>query len=289
MRPVCLLWVLALSFFLSGCGMYVIHKSTPQGNHTGVPFFVKAAACKHEVVRLEPYFVMTLTTKKGDKVESTETTTLSRTQFNSKPVLDFRAALASSSTGQEAEIRTLWDAVRALHYEPHRPEGQIAANDWFIISDTVAPDVYVDYQTPYTFNVRTPLIGSAKADVKLADDGTLTEASAEKEDKTISELFPIKDLIKGAAGIVGFDSGGTVTVELSTEEKGVKYTRRYRLSAVTPPCNATADQRTESGPYDLIVEDVGAAKKESDDDSISVSGSIKLPKPKGSKAAAEKK
>ena len=289
MRQVCLVWVLALSVFLGGCGMYVIHKSTPQGNHTGVPFFVKAATCKHEVVRLEPYFVMTLTTKIGDKVQSTETTTLSRTQFNSKPVLDLRAALASSSTEQGGEIRTLWDAVRALHYEPHRSENQIAPDDWFITSDTVAPDVYVDYGSPYTLNVRTPLIGSAKADVKLAYDGTLTEASAEKEDKTISELLPIKDLIKGAAGIVGFDAAGTVTIELVTEEKGVKYTRRYRLSALSPPCSATAEQRTESGPYDLIVEDVGATKKEADDDSINVSGSIKLPKPKGSKAADEKK
>ncbi len=101
--------------------------------------------------------------------------------------------------------------------------------------------------------------------------------------------FPIKDLIKGAAGIVGFDSAGTVTIELAAEEKGVKYTRRYRLSAVAPPCSATAEQRAESGPYDLIVEDVGAAKKESDNDAINVSGSIKLPKPKGSKTADEKK
>ncbi|HZQ25195.1 MAG TPA: hypothetical protein VFA89_20580 [Terriglobales bacterium] len=289
MRYVRLSFITTLCLLLSGCGMYVIHKSTPQGDHTGVPFFVKAAACKHEVARLEPYFVMTLTTKMGDKVQSAETTTLSRTQFNSKTVLDLRSALASATPEQGGDIRALWDAVRALHYEPHRAESQVAPDDWFITSDTVTPDVYVDYGVPYTLNVRTPLIGSAKADVKLADDGTLTEASAEKEDKTISELFPIKELIKGAAGIVGFDAAGTVIIELAIEEKGVKFTRRYRIKDLAPPCTATAAQRTESGPYDLIVEDVGAAKKESDDDSISVSGSIKLPKAKGSKGADEKK
>src|SRR5581483_264222 len=157
-RYVRLSFITTLCLLLSGCGMYVIHKSTPQGDHTGVPFFVKAAACKHEVARLEPYFVMTLTTKMGDKVQSAETTTLSRTQFNSKTVLDLRSALASATPEQGGDIRALWD--------------------------TVTPDVYVDYGVPYTLNVRTPLIGSAKADVKLADDGTLTEASAEKEDKT---------------------------------------------------------------------------------------------------------
>lgn len=98
-------------------------------------------------------------------------------------------------------------------------------------------------------------------------------------------MFPIKELIKGAAGIVGFDAAGTVTIELGIEEKGVKYIRRYRITGLNPPCVASEEQRTESGLYDLTVEDVTAAKKESDEDSISVSGSIKLPKQEASKSA----
>jgi len=76
---------------LSSCGMYVIHKSTPAGDHSGVPFFVKTTGCRHEVTRLEPYYVLTLTTKNEEKTESSETTTLSKSQFNSKPVLDLRS------------------------------------------------------------------------------------------------------------------------------------------------------------------------------------------------------
>lgn len=284
MTRVTLLGIAALCIPLCGCGMYVIHKSKPAGDHTGVPFFIKSAACKHEVTRLEPYYVLTLSTKMGEKALSSETTILSRSQFNSKPVLDLRSQLAKA-TADGGEIRGLWDLVRALHYEPHMPEKEIKPDDWFVISDTVAAETYVDYQNPYTLNVRTPLIGSAKADVKLADDGTLTEASAEKGKKTISELFPIKELIKGAAGIVGFDAAGTVTIELGIEEKGVKYIRRYRITGLNPPCVASEEQRTESGLYDLTVEDVTAAKKESDEDSISVSSSIKLPKQKASKSA----
>jgi hypothetical protein len=288
MRLMYLLGMAVFCMALSGCGMYVIHKSQPAGDHKGVPFFVKTAGCKHEVTRLEPYYVLTLTTKMGEKTQSSETTTLSRSQFNSKAVLDLRSKLAKS-TADGGEIRELWDQVRALHYEPHMPERDIRPDDWFVISDVVATDTYVDYKTPYTFNVRTPLIGSAKADVKLADDGTLTEASAEKEEKTISELFPVKELIKGAAGIVGFDSAGTVTVELGVEEKGIKYIRRHRIENLSPPCAATEEQRKESGVYDLTVEDVTSAKKESDEDSINVSGSIKLPKEKAPKATTEQK
>jgi hypothetical protein len=270
---------------LSGCGLYVIHQSKPAGDHKGVPFFVKAAGCKHEVTRLEPYYVLTMTSKTADKTES-ETTTLSRSQFNSPEVITLRSKLAKSGT-DGAELRAMWDKVRAMHYEPHMPESKVSADDWFVVSDVVAADAYVDYAHPYTLNVRMPLIGSAKADVKLADDGTLTEASAEKEDKTISELFPVKELIKSAAGIVAFD-GGPATLELAIEEKGVKYTRRYRIDKLNPPCVATDEQRKEAGAYDLTVEDVTGTKKESEEDSIIVSGSIKMPKQKASKGDTPK-
>jgi hypothetical protein len=269
---------------VTGCGVYVVKKSTPAGDHHGIPFYVKQSACKREVILLEPYYVLTLTTKQGDKVVSAESTVLSRSQFNSQPVVELRNLLASSSPAG-SQLRLLWDQVRGMHYEPHVSEFQVKPDDWYVVSDTVTPDVYVDYEHPYTLNARRPAIGSSEATTKLNEDGTLSEATAKIDDKTISsllDLIPAKELIKGAAGIAAFDGGGTVAIELAVEPKGINYSRSYRI---LKPCTAVtrADFRGIEA-YDLKIEEADSSKSSKDSgDSISVSGTIKLPKAKTDK------
>lgn len=282
MRTIMLL-IVALASVAGGCGTLVVKKAERAGEFHGVPFYVKTAGCKHQVVRLEPYFALTLTTKDGEKVLSTEATTLSFSQFKSKEVTDLRSALAGKGSSAGSSIRTLWDKVRAMHYNPHIKELENTSEDWFIVSDVVSPYVYVDYKHPYTLNSRRPAIGSAQVSAKLGEDGTLSEASGQGEDKTLSTflgLIPTTDLIKSAAGIVGFDGAGTFTIELAIQEKGVKFTRTYWLKDTFPPCSVDAEARREVGPYDLTVEELGAEKKSSDEDAIKVNGTIQLPKPK---------
>jgi hypothetical protein len=273
----CRMLFLALAALLAGCSAYVVKRSTPAGDHKGIPFVVKTAACKHEVVRLEPYYVLTFTEKKDDKiVGSPETTVLSRSQFATPAVTNLRTQMAG------ANARMLWAAVRAMSYDPYLPESAVAAADWFVVSDKVMPEVYVDYEHPYTLNARRPLIGSVQATTKLNDDGTLSEGTTQSEDKTLStllDLVPAKELIKSAAGLavaaVSAAPGASV-FELAIEQKGVTYTRTYHSDDL-PPCQNQAE--VLAAPHDLVIADVTAEKKEKDDNTIQVNGSVKLPKP----------
>jgi hypothetical protein len=66
----------------------------------------------------------------------------------------------------------------------------------------------VDYSNTYYFNSQTPPFGTAAATVKLAEDGTLTEASGNVDASKLADLIPLKEFLtkklklEGAAGIV---------------------------------------------------------------------------------------
>ena len=70
--------------------------------------------------------------------------------------------------------------------------------------------IWTDIQTRYAYNpilttlIRRPIIGTAKADIKLANDGTMTEGSGELEKDPCSlflDLLPLKELISKGAGL----------------------------------------------------------------------------------------
>ena len=76
-------------------------------------------------------------------------------------------------------------------------------SNWHLVANTDTVKVLVDYKHQYALNEKVPFAGSVKADYKLNEDGTLSEASGEVQEQTlatIAGLFPISDLIKTAAG-----------------------------------------------------------------------------------------
>jgi hypothetical protein len=162
-------------------------------------------------------------------------------------------------------------------------------NDWFKTSDTVVSSVYVDYSTPYTLNVRRPLIGTAQANTTLAPDGTLTQAEAQTQDQTLSTLLGMVPAIGPLMKALGGQSTGTapsgVTFDLAIEPRAVSFTRQYHIADLKPPCEAaTSEQLKEDGrPYFLTVEDVGADKKPKAENGIKVDATITLPKPEAKK------
>jgi hypothetical protein len=101
--------LLLLSLGLTGCGLYVVKKSTPGGDHHGIPFYVKTSGCQREIVRLKPYYLLTLTTKTGDKTSQSESAVVCREQAASP---DFRNLLAYARTG-DSRFAAQWDAVKA--------------------------------------------------------------------------------------------------------------------------------------------------------------------------------
>jgi hypothetical protein len=271
--------LLLLSISLTGCGLYVIKKSTPAGDHQGIPFYVKTAGCQREIARVKPYYLLTLTVKMGEKTSQSESTVVCREDAKSAA---FQALLEEARTGKD--IAASWKAVKSLVCD--RTEEQVTGSkNSFVASDTVSAYTYVDYQNPYTLNVRRPIVGSASATTKLASDGTLSEGTAQIEDKTVSTLIsaiPSADLIKNAAGIAA--AALTSSYEIKIEEKAVKFTWTYRDPATHAACEKdmqlVSDHPTTGKP-DVRVEDAGGEKKEADDgNTVKVNGSIQLPKAK---------
>jgi len=273
--------LLLLSLSLTGCGLYVVKKSTPMGDHHGIPFYVKNAGCQRQIVRLKPYYLLTLTSKTGDKTSQSESTAVCRTDATS---VAFQKLLEDARLGKDPTPE--WIAVKNLACD-RTAEPVTGSPNSFVASDSIAAYTYVDYETPYTLNVRRPIVGSASATTKLATDGTLSEGTAQIEDKTVSTLLsaiPTADLIKSAAGIAVAAAAPLPTYELKIEEKAVKFTWTYHDPATHGACEKDAGLVSDppsTGKPDLAVEDAGADKKATDDiNTVKVNGSIQLPKAK---------
>jgi hypothetical protein len=156
-----------------------------------------------------------------------------------------------------------------------------------VANETVA-ETYVDYSTMYFFNTSKPLAGSAQGNVELAGDGTMTKGSAQIESKTLQtflDLLPVKDVLgtvaKGAVGaaLAPTPVAGTVTYDLSISVQQVWKHTHYKYLAVAPPCAPPAGELITANDYSLLTEDVTEPKKKpADGQTISVNGSIQLPK-----------
>lgn len=274
---------------LTGCGLYVVKKSTPAGDHHGIPFYVKTAGCKREIVRLKPYYLLTLTTKTGEKTGLSESKAICREGIAST---DFQTLVNDARAGNN--ITAAWNAMRSLTCNLTTEPFAGSVNS-FIASDTISNYAYVDYQNTYTLNVRRPIIGSASATTKLATDGTLSEATAQIEDKTLSTLIsavPTSSLIGPASvAATAARAPSPPPYELKIEEKAVKFTWTYYDPATHGACEQDAKLTSNppnSGTPDLAVEDASAAKKPEDDsNTVKVNGSIQLPKAKDSAPASK--
>ena len=279
--------LLLLSLCLTGCGLYVVKKPTAGGDYQGIPFYVKTAGCKREIVWLKPYDVLTLTTKTGEKTSHAESIAVCRENFASALFLAVRNA---PGTGNSVDIADSWNDMKTLRCDP-LDQPPLGSKNWFIASDTIAAYPYVDYQTPYTLNVRRPIMGSASATTKLATDGTLSEGTAQVEDKTVETLLnTITSTLTGpkALGI----TSENFPYELKIEEKGVKFTWTYRDPATHGNCEKDAQLLSDpptTGKPDLVIADAGTEKKTADDsNTVKVSGTVQLPKAKDSGADAKK-
>lgn len=106
----------------------------------------------------------------------------------------------TSEPQNAGEIRTAFNDLYVLSPKPL--SGFPNPEDRFLVSNTSTPITYVAYNDPYYFNVRRPWIGTSTAEVKLANDGTLSEAKGTIESKTIEtflSLLPVKDVLTAVA------------------------------------------------------------------------------------------
>lgn len=273
-----------------GCGAAM---RVRQGTNklSGIPFYVKEARCLHQEVFVMPYARLTFQALEGGKITFSETATISESYYLTDSTVAQLVGLingtadVSSMTTEDVErkIGTDWIAIKN---EAAKNDVYARAKDgsWpkYLVANSSVPKTFVNYGTVYYVNQTVPFAGSAKADYKLATDGTLTEASGEvTEDtlKTVLGALPISDLIKSAAGIgLASKAVGGKALQLKVEHRVLKITETQTV-AFLPGC---PEQETfQSGPVGTLIEDVGVdtpAATKPEDNSITVTGKIVLPK-----------
>jgi len=221
-------------------------------------------------------------------------------------LLSEASATSPGDTGKIKKIFEAWNAIAPGTYDPlsANDDETIASPNVYVASNTVAPELYVDYNTTYYFNSKSPLAGSSQATAKLADDGTLTEATAQVESKTLATflaLLPVSDVLKtvatGALPAVKFAPEvlecASPTAKELTYDFDLKITTKalkrahsaFVLAAdstlVRPPCGlpTTLVTKASYAAYNASVEEVSAdGESKADSNTIKVSGTVTLPK-----------
>ena len=289
----------ALILFCTGCQTLQVKRAHAPANANGqlttdsvpgMPFYIKKAACVHSVVWFEPVYTLTLeltTTPAGANAKPTTaqlgSVVLSLAQLKANPAQNLFHAMNADSPTVES-VMAAWIPVATQDGTPYTPTNFPDVPNRILVSNTSEPQVYVDYSQPYYLNVTRPVAGSAKIDNKLASDGTLTEVSAEIEDKTIETITTgIKDLVTAVGAAAKSVAGGETVqrVKLSVAVGGFKHTLSKLDTAATMPCAAAGNE--VASPYVYSRSEVSApAEKKADakGSKISVSGEIVLPEAK---------
>jgi hypothetical protein len=177
---------------------------------------------------------------------------LPRSGFIGDEVKDLMKTVTNG--GDENTVLANWRKVTPLISSNvlTRPFASLKAEDLILLGSSAAPVVFVDYTDQYYVNAKLPWAGSANVDAKVAEDGSLTEASGQVETKTLETLLgPVNTAITGALGSGKDLEAGkiaifTLTVSLSgyrhTLAKLVDYpststkTADGVISTVTPAC-----------------------------------------------------
>jgi hypothetical protein len=194
-----------------------------------------------------------------------------------------RAKIASQSP--QDSYKLLMDAfadlqeINPLEFDTTKilVKGSSEGQEVLLSSNFVAPDRYVDATVVFFYNVTKPFAGTANAEIDLNDQGILSKASAQIEDKTLATILsalPISDLIKGAVTRASLakanvpppptEKGAAVKykIDLQLETRIYKHTHSKVDSAEKPPCPASsklvgADNNTD---YNFTVEDITASE-----------------------------
>jgi hypothetical protein len=151
----------------------------------------------------------------------------------------------------------------------------------------------VDYSTKYSINQSKPFSGSSNADFKLSADGTLNEASGQVQDNTFSTILsalPISTLITSAAGVATKTGAAAnekpkeVKFSLTQEQRYIKTLYSQSIVANQAICPVGKALTEADQNISMSISDVGASTTQTDSsqdknsDSITVTGTIKLPK-----------
>ena len=246
----------------------------------GVPFYVVGYRCLHTTVWLQPVYAITLSISSEDKAllptPITATKFFGRQELENENTKSTLAKIKAVSQVQEYEpvlkefkalLETdplLFDTTKIL--DP----GSKESKEVILSSNLVAPERYVDASATLYYNLNIPRSGTSNAEIDLTNEGILSKASGQVESKTLEtvlSLFPVSDLIKGAAGFAAPPPRAAekpkYTLDLQVQSKFYRHTHTAPVAGKLPPCdpdptlvgadgktafNFTVDEVTASSP-----------------------------------------
>lgn len=201
----------------------------------GVPFYPKKGVCNERSVWVEPHYTLSFTVKSDDQPPVTRTLVVSRAGYlapTTQDLIKTLTSLKSKYTLPEiypslcpASLGDKWDAVARLvgttaDYQPQtgldldqaklmRAEG---SGNALLVANEAKVGVAPDYSHHEYLNTKSPWNGSAQVDAKIADDGTLSEGSVQRDDETINALAALVGDFTGVSSA----AGGTPSAQPAT-------------------------------------------------------------------------
>jgi hypothetical protein len=318
---------LALAGLLAGCTHETLEvKADKPPDPPGIPFYAKQGVCKRVSEWLEPQYTLTLGVAIDGGPPTTHTLVLSRKGYLSPATQSLRETLDGikgkypkeklSPQACPAAIGNQWNGiagtagytvVTGLDLDGRLQQAQTDGSA-ILVKNHASLGTQVDYTKRYYLNTRSPWVGTSQVDAKLADDGTLSEGSAQRDDETWSTILTsitslVGDFTGAAAAAV---PAATTTAQPSSgltaeyvrlpacgeindwpaPQKKVEYT--YSLKTViyrhhheitstdlSNGCSMDAGQ-IYGGNFTVSQEDTGDKDKKSDK-AIEFSGSVTLP------------
>jgi hypothetical protein len=289
---------------LTGClSIYDVRQG--QNKVAGVPFYSKTAHCRHKTIWLEPVYTLSLQAQRLPAVpgqplpppEGVATVSLGQTAYGEIKANQALPNLIQKLTTDQLSLDDALQRFNALTAGLAQPLKGRRPDDFLLAGNARMADAVVDYSRAYTYNVRRPWAGTTSATLKLNSDGTLGEATAEIEDKTLetfASLIPLKEFL--TAEFVDAAAAADAEAMLEGEESAragqpfriiltVQTTIfRHTLSKVEDLDGAVCKPPTSSlGPdptgYEFQLEELKepAAPKGEKGKKIDISGQIVLP------------
>lgn len=260
--------VLALSscLALTGCTSSLRIRSAPLNlkNPKGLPFYAKVGACKQQTVWLEARYEISAPDA-GVVVINQETYDRIRTDLpHVSSVSDFSQMILKD------KVEPIAPFISDTHDAAF--DKQIEAHNLVLGANTGELTAIVDYANPMWLNSGRPLTGTTQVSGKFGPDGTLTEASAQVNDQTLSTTLTAVASIAGSAmkGAVADPKPFQITIK--TTVRAHTHTRLALMNAGpdTSPTLPTALTNCSASATPIrdgswIITDAAAPAKPADD------------------------
>ena len=288
------------AILLAGCQSMTVHKASTL--QKGVPFYVKTSKVKQVTQYSRSWIEVQLDYAVLDPAsgkQSGKQSVIFLADPNKFEPQDAYAAYGQALTEVDNGFRAVEQEFRSefstqckcdLSHSQLLTQTDSTAGSWpnlkqTLISNDTSVVTVVDYDHLYYFNSKVPPFGTSSATIKLAGDGTLTEASSTVDTTKLADLIPLKELLVDRLGLAAPAPGGapalgvgaTVgTLAMSVRTNGYHYrvTKIHQkgTSLNQDPLDITNNKtivRSEFGS--------SSAKAESSD-AIKISGTVQLPK-----------